>query len=107
VVVVVVSAIVVCRNSPPASDILERELLVSHCIEGFRGIVPAALVQKEAGPSERLTLSVFNKLQCTRRMEGLTDGLSFVLILACQSCVLPTEEARDMQASSINHTLPV
>jgi hypothetical protein len=27
-----------------------------------------------------------------------------VLILACQSCVLPTDEARDMQASSINHT---
>jgi hypothetical protein len=32
----------------------------------------------------------------------LTDGLSFVLILASKSCVLPTnavKEARDMQAS--------
>lgn len=28
------------------------------------------------------------------RMEGLTDGLSFVLILACQSCVLPTRGTR-------------
>jgi hypothetical protein len=52
--VVVVSAIFVCRNSPYASVILEDGLLVSHWIEGVRGVVSAAVVEKEAGPSERL-----------------------------------------------------
>ena len=69
-----------------ASEILDNGALVSHWTEGFRVIASPSEILTDAtmqSPTRLSVCTVLNKLLCTSRMEGLTDGLSFVLIFAC------------------------